>query len=74
MMIELHHLIKSWVQHREGVEDHKIKITVMLTEWYLHQIVQKFKIVKKFKGYLRYKTITSPNVSYEAQIKNFFIS
>ena len=27
-----------------------------------------------FKGYLRYKTITSPNVSSEAQIKKFFIS
>ena len=27
-----------------------------------------------FKGYLRYKTITSQNVSSEAQIKNFFIS
>ena len=26
------------------------------------------------KGYLRYKTITSQNVSSEAQIKNFFIS
>ena len=27
-----------------------------------------------FKGYLRYKTITSQNVSSEAQVKNFFIS
>ena len=27
-----------------------------------------------FKGYLCYKTITSQNVSSEAQIKNFFIS
>ena len=27
-----------------------------------------------FKGYLRYKTITSQNVSPEAQIKDFFIS
>ena len=27
-----------------------------------------------FKGFLRYKTITSQNVSSEAQIKNFFIS
>ena len=27
-----------------------------------------------FKGYLRYKTITSKNVSSEAQVKNFFIS
>ena len=26
-----------------------------------------------FKGYLRYKTITSQNMSSEAQIKNFFI-
>ena len=27
-----------------------------------------------FKGYLRYKTITSQNVPSKAQIKNFFIS
>ena len=27
-----------------------------------------------FKGYLCYKTITSQNVSSEAQVKNFFIS
>ena len=27
-----------------------------------------------FKGYLRYKTITSQNVLSEAQVKNFFIS
>ena len=27
-----------------------------------------------FKGYLRYKTITSQNVSSEAQVQNFFIS
>ena len=27
-----------------------------------------------FKGYLRYKTITSQNVPPKAQIKNFFIS
>ena len=26
------------------------------------------------KGYLRYKTVTSQNVSSEVQIKNFFIS
>ena len=26
------------------------------------------------KGYLRYKTITSQNVTSKAQIKNFFIS
>ena len=27
-----------------------------------------------FKGYLSYTTITSQNVWYEAQVKNFFIS
>ena len=26
------------------------------------------------KGYLHYKTITSQNVSFEAQVKKFFIS
>ena len=25
-----------------------------------------------FKGYLRYKMITSQNVSFEAEVKNFF--
>ena len=30
--------------------------------------------IQLFKGYLRYKTITSQKVSSEAQIKNFFIS
>ena len=28
---------------------------------------------KPFKGHLCYKTITSQNVLYEAQVKNFFI-
>ena len=28
----------------------------------------------KFKGYLRYEKITSPNASSRAQVKNFFIS
>ena len=32
------------------------------------------KLKHIIKGYLRYKTITSQNVSSEAQIKNFFIS
>ena len=30
--------------------------------------------INDHKGYLHYKTITSQNVSSEAQIKNFFIS
>ena len=29
---------------------------------------------KEIKGYFRYKTITSQNVSTEGQIKNFFVS
>ena len=32
------------------------------------------KKMKVIKGYLRYKTVTSQNVSSEAKIKNFFIS
>ena len=28
----------------------------------------------KLKGYLRYKTITTQNVSYKARVKDFFIS
>ena len=31
-------------------------------------------IVSNLKGYLRYKKITSQNVSSDAQVKNFFIS
>ena len=40
------------------------------------QNVQLFSInpIKSLKGYLRYKTITSQNMSYETQVKNFFIS
>ena len=36
-------------------------------KYYLHSS-------KLGKGYLRYKMITSQNVSSEAQVKNFFIS
>ena len=37
--------------------------------------LEKHEVFEKFiKGYLRYKTIISQNVSSEAQIKNFFIS
>ena len=32
------------------------------------------KRILNIKGYLRYKTITSQNVSSEAQVKVFFIS
>ena len=35
---------------------------------------EKSGAVTKFKGYLRYKAITSQNVLSEAQVKNFFIS
>ena len=37
----------------------------------------KFRTTKTqnlVKGYLRYKTVTSQNVSFEAQVKYFFIS
>ena len=34
-------------------------------------IEKRLKIVK---GYLHYKTISSQNVLYEAQVKNFFVS
>ena len=30
--------------------------------------------LQPLEGYLRYKMITSQNVSFEAQVKNFFIS
>ena len=33
-----------------------------------------YPFVKKLKGYLHYKTITTQNVPYEAQVKNFFVS
>ena len=34
----------------------------------------KYKARHNLKGYFRYKTITSQNVSSEAQVKDFFIS
>ena len=34
----------------------------------------KHTFYSEFKGYLRYKMISSQNVSSEAHIKNFFIS
>ena len=44
----------------------------------LQEMTSTWKIKNKyeavcFKGYLCYKTITSQNVSFEAQVKNFFI-
>ena len=51
------------------------KVTTRMT---VQQLVPLLNICKTtlalIKGYLRYKTITSLNVSSEAQIKNFFIS
>ena len=35
--------------------------------------IETLAIALNFKGYLRYKMITSQNVPSEAQIKNFFI-
>ena len=35
--------------------------------------IETLVIALNFKGYLRYKMITSQNVPSEAQIKNFFI-
>ena len=37
--------------------------------WWVHL---KGGIRHHFKGYLCYKTITSQNVSFEAQVNNFF--
>ena len=36
--------------------------------------MQKYTVAGSIKGYLHYKTITSQNVSSDAQVKNFFIS
>ena len=51
------------------------KVTTRMT---VQQLVPLLNICKAtlalIKGYLHYKTITSPNMSSEAQIKNFFIS
>ena len=43
-----------------------------VTIFYFTQLVDRKQ--KTFKGYLCYETITSRNVPFEAQIKNFFIS
>ena len=48
-----------------------------LTVTYLSEKFQYLQIcfnITFYKGYLRYKTIFSQNVSSEAQFKNFFIS
>ena len=44
--------------------------------WRLSKDLQfaNLELIRKLKGYLRSKTITSQNVSSEAQVKNFFIS
>ena len=39
----------------------------------IHRKGIKFKLIN-FKDYLRYKTITSRNVSSEVQVKDFFVS
>ena len=38
------------------------------------KLYQKLFLVRTIKGQLRYKTITSQNVLFEAQVKSFFIS
>ena len=43
-------------------------------EGYIFNIYAKCLLIEQLKGYLRYKTIASQDVSSEAQIKNFFIS
>ena len=48
-----------------------------ITLWFQSQFYYIFNMILKgssIKGYLRYKTITSQNVLFEAQVKNFFIS
>ena len=37
------------------------------------QIIKNLKVTCTTKSYLNYKTITSQNVLFEAQVKNFFI-
>ena len=43
----------------------------MQFEFWMKEIIILYR--HYFKGYLRYKTITSQNISSEAQVKNFFI-
>ena len=45
----------------------------MNTEQTSKNLFTYYEIVHLFKGYLRYKTITSENVPSKAQVKNFFI-
>ena len=41
--------------------------------FYTHFAYGLALMLRCFKGYLRWKTITSQNVSSEAQVKNFFV-
>ena len=61
--------------NRENIFQENVKLC------YIFKILKEFfkgqkfsRVFQDFKGYLRYKTITSQNVSSEAQVKNFFIS
>ena len=52
-------------------------VEILRNEILLRNTLSFNKIISRivtFKGYLRYKTLTSQNLSSEAQIKIFFIS
>ena len=54
---------------------HMFQTKIIYLDALIHvQLLQNFTKEMKFKGYLRYQTITSQNVSSEIQVQNFFIS
>ena len=65
---------KSQGKYNFKVSDNKIDKNVKLPNSSARENSNKVFLVKNVNGYLRYKTITSQNMSSETQVKNFFIS
>ena len=66
--------IKLWNMLNLGLGRNGNDVNVHLTVIRIFLFCLIFKCQMIFKGYLRYKTIASQNVSSYAQIKNFFVS
>ena len=58
-----------------GGTDRKADVDVAVFEDWKEQLptlLEGYNLCDMFKGFIRYKTITSQIVSSEAQVKNFF--
>ena len=63
--------VKSWISFWRSETNRPFLQLILCWKPYLEP--HAHVVGKLIKGYLRYKTITSQNMSSEAQIKNFFI-